>query len=582
MLNRLICGLLVFLGVFVSIPPVHGCPSYTHKNVTLGNPQALPQGYFVFAVFNTGGLYISEFYPYQHSLIPNTRSDHPRSVQISDDGTWVVYLDRLSGKVFVIRIDGEGKTEIPIPAQPGGTSRGTHTVGFVRHSHLGDELFYLYNEHTLVGLTLELSAAGATVTGERNLARMNPSDNIMFDWGEGVRIEVCRNRIFSQMKPIGRNEFVTIPNEGRGVAGAHDIYRWANDNKAMLWGCGQALTPDGDRAVSNSSQVGDPACVPNAKNNLDHKGFYITPFLENGVSPSMTVHEQVDRYGVSINWVPPDYRFGKWDEVNFDRWAFAPNNADYLIGSQFGSLSPVRAIWLIHWSTNTWYCLTGMDAQAHRDFPAMYFGELTAALNPVDTLVTDPDTLPASNPRGYAIVSPNGAEVFEVGQTMTITVGSQLNGNADLRLVIDGEPVGIPGITESFDPKVATTHTFVIPESFSTVRWDPQSSSFQPVQLSAVSDRCRIRLFDYNDNTIVVESQNDFSIIPSSASVLSPLHHRGAPAGRTRVIAGTGNLASGYRWYDCTGRVTPLAGGRHPARAVGVRFGVAQDPAITP
>jgi hypothetical protein len=168
---------------------------------------------------------------------------------------------------------------------------------------------------------------------------------------------------------------VTIPDSGRGTAGETDIYAWTNNDPDTIWGCGLAMSHDGDLCLANSARVGS-ACVPNRKNDppMDHKGFYITRFWRIG-DPAIALDEQADLYGTSINWCPPAYRKGSFDELEFTRWSFS-NDPACVVGAMRGT--SVRAfgfwnsLWVVNWMTNEWTKLSPDSVTAALEDPAIY------------------------------------------------------------------------------------------------------------------------------------------------------------------------------------------------------------------
>jgi hypothetical protein len=102
-----------------------------------------------------------------------------------------------------------------------------------------------------------------------------------------------------------------------------------------------------------------------------------------------------------------------------------------------------------------------------------------------------PDTTDPTNPL-YQVISPNGGELFYVGEECTVTVTSASYGEAVLRLslgdLVVGETFEIPGKNTSFDPSDTVSFSFTIPASLAN-----------PIgqQVSLVSDSCFIRMGDY-------------------------------------------------------------------------------------
>jgi hypothetical protein len=156
------------------------------------------------------------------------------------------------------------------------------------------------------------------------------------------------------------NGFVTIPDNGNGIAGFDDFYQFAAPPPEEYWGCGQTMSHDGRYCASNSALIGS-ACVLNKLHDpdpMDHKGFYVTRFLRSDVAP-IAINDQIEdpSYGVSINWCPADYRIGDDVQVDFTNYNFSNSNeylAGVLKGSVIAQLDFSYGIWTVHWPTNTW------------------------------------------------------------------------------------------------------------------------------------------------------------------------------------------------------------------------------------
>jgi hypothetical protein len=107
---------------------------------------------------------------------------------------------------------------------------------------------------------------------------------------------------------------------------------------------------------------------------LDHKGFYVTKFLDDSSEPIHIDSVPVDpRSGVSINWSPTKFHHGSFSEVDFSNWAFA-NHSSWVIGALRGKSAGADAgIWLIDWVSNMWIRLTPESSSDQRDNPAVFF-----------------------------------------------------------------------------------------------------------------------------------------------------------------------------------------------------------------
>ncbi|MBD3393501.1 MAG: hypothetical protein GF418_15300 [Chitinivibrionales bacterium] len=101
----------------------------------------------------------------------------------------------------------------------------------------------------------------------------------------------------------------------------------------------------------------------------------------------------------------------------------------------------------------------------------------------------------------YRIVSPNGGEVYRIGDTITVHIHVNTNMNTNMTIVFgpDGlykfTPPGIGG----FDAYEDSIQTFVVPEYFEQQVWNPDIGDFEMEQISPVSDSCLMRVADYED-----------------------------------------------------------------------------------
>ena len=124
-----------FLAVVVSaalfFPSFAQCPSYTKGRDSLaafplGSPSALPEGFVLYRVRQSRGLFRTSTRQYSPSIVSGTQSDDPYSISISPDGAWVLYLDATTGAIVVQRLDGSGRAELYL--------WGTRVTGFYRQS----------------------------------------------------------------------------------------------------------------------------------------------------------------------------------------------------------------------------------------------------------------------------------------------------------------------------------------------------------------------------------------------------------------------------------------------------------------
>lgn len=432
---------------------IHGqCPGYTHKDdVVEGSPSSLPSGWCVFAKDHQSGLYKSNIGSFSESLVPNTDGEKPRSIDISDDGQWIVYIDESdqnSGAPYLIKVDGSGKTTVPAQVISG-TWKTAHgepkNIGFLRQSPKGTELFYIdyyfKGVSRMRAIQVDLSGAVPQFGTDRIIAEIFDSSGTAPDtayfWPHGGTQVNCvvKDQIFAYLIQIHdgvealRNGFITIPDGGNGTAGPTDIFQWANDtyrpaaaNNAddTWWGCAQTMSHKGRYCLANSGYIGS-SCVPNKRDTsidkMDHKGFYITRFIRSNELP-IPIDDQIDNeaYGVSINWCPVRLRHGSWDDVDFNYWNFS-NSSSYVIGTLSGnlidSLGETNSLWVVHWATNTWTKITPSSVTDQMYDPAMY--------------ITDPESVrsAAFSAVGFAR---DGNQILNLAVTRQVKLGASDKG----------------------------------------------------------------------------------------------------------------------------------------------------------
>ncbi len=189
------------------------CPLYTHKyDAMIGGPASLPDGFFVFDRDTIPGLYKSRVHNYQASLIPNTEHDYPRTISISNDGKWVLYLNGYSAIFYLIRANGCGKTIVPVT----NAVQGSLTIcGFYRNSPYVSEIFYLASMKQIHALGVDLSSDLPTFKSDRVLADVG--DSLLFWADPALQLAVVKDQIFGEINPIVNGEmrtrtgYLTIP-----------------------------------------------------------------------------------------------------------------------------------------------------------------------------------------------------------------------------------------------------------------------------------------------------------------------------------------------------------------------------------
>ena len=476
------------------------CPSYTHKgDETYGNQSDLPAGFFVYSYeYNPAnlvpGLYISNIRNFSPSLIPTTENEFPRSIKISDDGKWILYAGG-DNNAYVISVDGSKKYQAPLS--------GTQvlTVDFYRNGPNGTEICYTTTDtvrQEIHAIQVRLDSV-ATFGAIRTIADLTGSFRIE----PYYPISVAKDQILGafsllwQGTYVLRMGFLTIPDAGRGIALPQHMFEWANESGQQVWGCNSTMSFDGSLCLYIPGAAGMSGsggamgiCIP-----PEHRGFVVTPFRR-VTDSAITVDDHIDKYGLSINWVPAQFNYGLWDQMDFHGWSFGNNN-DLAIGSQTGTLTPVKGAWMVNWKNNVWTQLTPSDSMMDIYWQAVYF--------------TGTDTINVGDPQ-YHVVRPNGGEQFSVGQACTVTVTSQRRATAGVRLKIDNGKYSflLPGMTTSINPQADSVVVFTIPDSFAI-----EQGVGQTVKVSSVSDSCMICVLDYNLTTGFHDcSDNFFSIKP--------------------------------------------------------------------
>jgi len=284
-------------------------------------------------------VYKSALKTHTPAVVAGTEADYPGCIDISDDGRWAVYtsghLDTRNRYVldtaYLVGLETGVKTGIPVFLTRGynqrtGDSTDVHpaAVSFYHQSPKGTEIcYYGYNwrgDAAIHAVSVDLSGAAPVFGASRPILNLdtNQTNRRIWPYGGTIATVAARDAIFGAFASfvgfnldVVYNEYITIPDGGNGVAGVADMYQWQSVPDTSLWGCGESMSHDATLCVTNSGYIGS-ACVPNKNQEpqMDHKGFYITPFFRAGTTPSMDIQKQIDSAGVSINWCPQQYRIG--------------------------------------------------------------------------------------------------------------------------------------------------------------------------------------------------------------------------------------------------------------------------------
>ncbi|MBD3343687.1 MAG: hypothetical protein GF401_01340 [Chitinivibrionales bacterium] len=358
-----------------SIAVSNTCPSFTKKDIAvLGNRSDVPEGWFIYAPGNTHGIYKSPLSQYDPARIDNTGNDAVKCLDISPDGEWIVYLRSASngGFIYIMKPDGSQRTTVPVRGVGNGFPRGT---GFYHNSPKGTEILYSASWQVLRAVEVDLSSSPPQFGDHRTVIDFSDDQGSpqfhTYGWQETIRVN--GSHFFSQLVTSGevyKLVFVTIPNNGQGIATMDNAWRFTDMPDTSIYGCGIALSFEGDRALWNPGSQGDRNCVPNRESGMDHKGFVVAPFMEKD-DPQVGIHEIIDEHAISVNWAPPQYRYGSPSQVDFTGWSFT-NNGRYVSGILWGEQTNDRGVWLVDWGSNTWTHLTG---NMNVECAAVHFGQ---------------------------------------------------------------------------------------------------------------------------------------------------------------------------------------------------------------
>jgi hypothetical protein len=375
-------------------PYAQTCPSYTHKeDVTEGTAASLPAGFMIFGVANRTGVYKSPIQQFDTTRIPGTSSDLVMSMDISDDGQWVEYVKYTSvggGKiasagVYITSLDGSRRAMVPTAE-----ANAPLVAGFLHGSPYGMEIFYYdqVNSGTkaMGAVLVDVSGSQILFPRDRVILDFSATTDALWPYGGTNVVTAARDAIFGIMGQASAgsptavyNQFVTIPDSGRGTATAADMYQWTNPSSTSLWGCGQTITHDATICLTNSGQVGS-SCVPNQTQTptMDHKGFYVTPFFR-PTDPPMAINQQSDSAGLSINWCPLRFRTGTYSQCEFNYWSFSNSN-DLVIGESRGSLATTWGLWVVNWRNNVWTLVSPNQKTVEFTEPAMFLTGMSSAV----------------------------------------------------------------------------------------------------------------------------------------------------------------------------------------------------------
>jgi hypothetical protein len=356
---------VVALLVCVGTASANPCPAFVHKTAILQYPDSpgvkLPvQGTVVTGLTYGTGLYKAPLGTVTPTLIPNTAGMGVNSTQITEDGQWVLFN---SGGPYVIRIDGQFKTKVPV------SSSGSECCcTFWWHAPSGKlEIVYRLSDSDVHAIPVTFSATAAPTFGTDHQI-LNAGGSISFSMG------CSGNHFFSRINAAGYDgpKFVTLP--ATGVATTADF--WVPTSNPII-GCKCTMSHDGRLCVYNPGYDSWCGCIADEGCLLRHKSFAVLPFQEKTAPSVAWLAGMLKTKAVSINWAPRKFLFctGLNDSMgenaissnfwsDFKGWCYT-NDTNYIAGdgnalpnSQTppdSDMSDSGSIFLIHYPTNTWY-----------------------------------------------------------------------------------------------------------------------------------------------------------------------------------------------------------------------------------
>jgi hypothetical protein len=485
------------------------CSKIIKKDGFWGNKASSPSGFVVYSRPDSKGLYIQNLTDSLPRRVPNTQNDNPKFIFTSFDGNWIFYLDGYTRKVIYITPLGRNKGVAPTEFAE---ANYPNVAGIYRESPHGCEFIYTANEKTVRAVKFLKNDSQLTFVNDRVLLDLKNAPNSLYISGEPIPVyrDQLVTKIFGTRNGslFGITAHVTIPQNGTGIATYADFYSWKGT--PSTGSCGYAISADGSMIVSNAG--GDyvqelEQCLP-----LYHKGFYVLPFFRG--SDSVQYETIMLTHGISANWCPVEYRNGIPPMKNdFYRWDFGNSN-DYLVGRVSGVESPRHCLWLIEWQTNTWTSLTPQSSQMLADFVSLHIGSYIDYNQFAPDTLTDTLTTPVIDKYNpcLEVLSPNGGEIFRVGDTCRVRVRALRDADAVLMIRIGDQLSRLPGVDGSINPHEDTLFTFIVPDSLY------YCSGIDCFSFSTISSKCRILIQDYSGNANYFDYSDAFFIIKSKVN----------------------------------------------------------------
>jgi hypothetical protein len=346
-------------------PECQDLPKSVKKHAVLGKQEDLPEGYFVYveaAQPNFGpavsdGLMISPLRKFQPQRVSNTRN--ATEAYISDDGRWLLVgsnpLRDTSGlkKLALIRLDGSGRTEVPLP---GGACI---YFGFYRNSPLGSEIYFVNAKSELHAMAVDLKGDVPKFGAVRSLGLSGIANHYRY----GCYVSGEHVYGITGGKPLTETWF-TISDGGKGTVEQSAAWRPGREGRGA-WTCGLAMSNDGTLAAVNASFSGVvdgldyTRCAPMGGT---HTGPVILPYKKPSDPTYKSTAEFHIREAVSINWCPLEF-YTTANDFHMWRWS---NDNDYMSCRRYFSgktrgPNDGDAIYVLHIPSNTWTRVTGLD-----------------------------------------------------------------------------------------------------------------------------------------------------------------------------------------------------------------------------
>jgi hypothetical protein len=380
------------------------CPAFVHKvNITkyVDSGYTLPVKGTVVSCFVSGaGLVTAPLGSLNATPIPNTTGDGTcASPAITEDGQWVLYYG--SGKLWIIRIDGQFKTQVPVVSLGGGPGPGFGVCSFWYNAPGSTPTNKKVEVAYRAGGDADVHAVPVTISA--NAAPAFGTDHLVAHFGGQISFTfgIGANHFFARINTSGYDcpRMATIPATGN----ATDADLWV-PTKQQVAGCMAILSHDGTIGGYNSGYASWCLCLADQTCNFRHHSLTLVPFQEKTAPPVSWIDTLVKKNAVSVNWAPSQYfswlkagdtldgdaktsDFG----ADFGRWNYTNNN-QYIVGSLVMAnwyITPdslnkaIRAktpdtgsVWLVHYPTNTWTrILRPLAPLSHStllDFPAVW------------------------------------------------------------------------------------------------------------------------------------------------------------------------------------------------------------------